>query len=134
MNTNASSMCPKCYAFLEPDGYCTKCEKVTGTSHPDTQVESDSESKTISTPRPKRTERKPEREPHFFQTGAGTGCLSAITFLVVFLTVMASNQKSTGNQLLDGISQISAAISAGAFALISSIAVAVILLLARRDR
>ena len=133
MNTNASSMCPECYAFLEPDGYCTRCEKVTGTSHPDTQAESDSGSTNV-TPRPKRIENKPEKEPHFFQTGAGTGCLSAITFLVVFLTVLASNLKSTGNQVLDGLSQISAVVNAGAIAIPCSIAVAVILLLARKDR
>lgn len=133
MNTNASSMCPECYAFLEPDGYCTRCEKVTGTSHLETQAESDSGSTNV-TSRPKRIENKPEKDPHFFQTGAGTGCLSAITFLVVFLTVMASNQKSTGNQLIDGLSQISALIIAGPIALICSIAVAVILHLARKDR
>jgi len=27
MNTDASSMCEKCYGFLEPDGSCKKCSQ-----------------------------------------------------------------------------------------------------------
>jgi hypothetical protein len=83
MNTNASSMGPECFAFLEPEGYCTRCEKVTGTSHPDTQAESDSGSTSFA-PRPKRIENKPEKETRFFKTASGAGCLSLITFVTVF--------------------------------------------------
>ena len=139
MNTNASSMCPECYAFLEPDGYCTRCEKVTGTSNRDTQAESDSVS-TNFTPRPKRIENKPEKEQRFFKTAAGAGCLSLITFVTVFCLAAAGASTPTSQPTSGWVAYFSVLgsiqtfVMAGLIAAIVSIALFFILITLGKSR
>jgi len=76
MNTNASSMCEKCYGFLEPDGTCKNC----------------SQSKPENAKKYKRGRSQSNRSSED-QIGLGC-CIAVIVFFVIFGISAAAGSKS----------------------------------------
>jgi len=76
MNTNASSMCEKCYGFLEPDGTCKQCSQSqpeNGKKHKKGRSQSNRSSED--------------------QIGLGC-CIAVIVFFVIFGISAAAGSKS----------------------------------------
>jgi len=76
MNTNASSMCEKCYGFLEPDGTCKQCSQ----SQPENG---------------KKYKRGRSQSNRSSEDQIGLGCcIAVIVFFVIFGISAAAGSKS----------------------------------------